>query len=58
MAWLLNDKDCFMKSRIQPISLPTYDHYYTSMPNAHPMCYVYHVNRDALMTDLIQKLTQ
>ena len=58
VAWLLNDKERFLKSRIQPISLPTYDHYYTSMPNAHPMRYVYHVNRDALMTDLIQKLTK
>jgi hypothetical protein len=58
VAWLLNDNNRFMKARIQPIALPTYDHYYTTMPNAHPMCYVYHINRDALMTDLIQKLTQ
>jgi len=58
VAWLLNDSDKFMRSRIAPISLPTYDYYYSVTPNAHSMRYVYHINRDALMQDLIDKLAE
>lgn len=57
VAWLLNDDDRFMHSRKIPAKLPGYDNRYTDEP-APEIDYVYHVNRDALMTDLIKKLLQ
>ena len=56
VAWLLNDSDRFMESRIIPTTLPSYDNLYTVDHNGYPMTYVYHINRDALMTDLMKKL--
>lgn len=56
VAWLLNDKDRFMLSRIIPTPLPSYDNLYTLQPNGTPMRYVYHIHRDALLNDLIEKL--
>ncbi len=58
VAWLLNDEERFMLSRIIPTPLPAYDHHYTEMENALPMRYVYHIKRDALMNDLFRKLTE
>ncbi len=58
VAWLLNDSDRFMESRIIPTQLPTYDGYYVQYENEqHPMRYVYNINRDNLMTDLFEKIT-
>ncbi len=57
VAWLCNDDERLMLSRTVPIALPTYDHYYAQIPNGHPMLYVYSIKRDALMKDLIDKLT-
>ena len=57
VAWLLNDYNRFMESRIIPTPIPTYDNFYAENPNGHPMRYVYHIKRDNLMNDLIQKLT-
>ena len=56
VAWLLNDNNRFMKWRIIPTTLPSYDNLYTTDHNGFPMTYVYHINRDALMTDLVKKL--
>ena len=56
VAWLLNDSEKLMNSRIVPISIPSHDHYYTILHNAHQMRYVYHINRDALMEDMINKI--
>jgi len=56
VAWLMNDKIRFMSSRIIPTALPTYDNYYSNMPNALPMRYVYDINRDGLMTDLLKRI--
>ena len=58
VAWLLNDKGRFLLSRLVPTPLPTYDHLYAPRAAAPVMAYVYHVKRDALMEDLIRKLTQ
>lgn len=58
VAWLLNDGDRFMKSRIVPTPIPTYDHYYAVNHNGLPMRYVYHIERDALFHDLIEKITK
>ena len=57
VAWLLNDYNRFMESRIIPTPIPTYDNFYAENPNGHPMRYIYHIKRDNLMNDLIQKLT-
>lgn len=56
VAWLLNQEDRFMLSRIQPMALPAYDHHYSLYPNSHLMRYVYHINRDELFSDLFAKL--
>lgn len=57
VAWLLNDNDRFLKWRIEPVRLPSYDGYYEEPLKNIEMCYVYYVNRDALWNDLIDKLT-
>lgn len=56
VAWLLNDDDRFMLSRIEKTSLPTYDYHYTADPDGEPMRYVYHINRDVLLADLVKKI--
>ena len=58
VAWLLNDNSRFMGSRIINTILPTYDNYYSEIPNGEPMCYVYSIYRDALMEDLFKKLIE
>lgn len=58
VAWLINDDDRFMQSRIIPTPVPTYDGYYAQDHNGRPMRYVYHISRDALINDLIEKLTK
>lgn len=58
IAWLLNDKNKFMSSRIVPTHLSSYDHYYTESPDARPMRYIYDIHRDALMTDLVKKVCE
>ena len=56
VAWLLNDGNRFMASKIINTPLPTYEGHYEENPEGLPMRYVYHIKRDELMTDLIQKL--
>jgi inosine-uridine nucleoside N-ribohydrolase len=58
IAWLLNDKNKFMSSRIVPTHLSSYDNYYTESPDARPMRYIYDIHRDALMTDLVKKICE
>lgn len=58
VAWLLNDSERFMESRIIPTSIPTYDNFYATDYNGYPMRYVYNIKRDNLMTDLFRKLTE
>ena len=58
VAWLLNDDDKFMLSRIITAPLPTYDNLYATDYNGYQMRYVYNIRRDELMTDLFNKLTQ
>ena len=55
VAWLLGE---FTRDRMLPRPIPEYDHTYTHDPDRHPFCYVYHIRRDALMHDLIEKLTK
>lgn len=58
VGWLLNDSDRFMQSRVIPTPIPTYDNFYATDYNGHPMRYVYNINRDSLMNDLFEKLTK
>lgn len=55
VAWLLNDGDRFLSSRLIPAFLPEYDKQY-SIPGGEFMRYVYLVNRDALLQDLFSTL--
>lgn len=56
VAWLLNENDRFMKSKIINKHIPNYDFQYNLAENNGLMRYVYSINRDELMTDLIKKL--
>lgn len=58
VAWLLNDDNRFMLSRIITTPLPSYDNLYTQNHQGYLMRYVYNIKRDALMIDLFQKLTK
>ena len=57
VAWLMNDADRFMESRIIPTHIPTYENVYAEDYEGHPMRYVYNIKRDALMTNLFRRLT-
>ena len=56
-AWLLNENDRFMSSRLIPTYLPEYDNLYSENKDGELMRYVYLIKRDALMKDLIDTLT-
>lgn len=58
VAWLLNDKDRFMSSRLITAPIPSYDFMYTMKPDGHLMRYVYQIKKDSLLRDLIEKLTK
>ena len=58
VAWLMNDGDRFMKSRIIRSHIPTYEHVYEFPSGGHDIRYVYHINRDRLMTSLLQKISE
>ena len=56
VAWLVNDGDRFLQSRLVPAPVPEYDNRYADAPDRHLMRYVYAVNRDALFADLVRRL--
>lgn len=58
IAWLLNDNDRFMESRLITAPIPTYDNLYSFGGGEHLMRYVYSINRDALINDLFDKITK
>lgn len=58
VAWLLNDNNRFMESRVINTRLPEYDGMYSKKEENKPMRYVFSIDRDALMRDLIEKLTR
>lgn len=58
VAWLLNDDEKFMESRIVPVRLPSYDGLYEQNQNGNIQRYVYFIKRDALVNDLIKKITR
>lgn len=60
VAWLLNERERFMRCRIINTRLPSYDKSvgYESVELDHKMCYTYFIKRDALMRDLIGKILE
>lgn len=56
VAWLLNDNNRFMLSKIMKTRLSSYDGVYEGCDNGIDMQYVYHIYRDALMEDLFQTI--
>ena len=56
VGYLLNDGDRFMKSRIVPLHIPTYDKHYREEFSG-LMGYVYRINVEALATDLFGKVS-
>ena len=56
VAWLVNDRDRFMLSRVINTSLSDYNGKYEDKADGDPMRYVYHIHRDALMKDLFDKI--
>lgn len=58
VAWLFNKNDRFMRSRIENIQLPDYNGFYEEKKLSYSMRYVYSINRDELMYDLISKITE
>ena len=58
VAYLLNDKDKFMLSRLIPDKIPSYENAYVDIENAPIIRYVYAIiDRDAILEDLIKKIT-
>lgn len=56
VAWLLNDRQQFMNDRIVSCPEIAGDGSYGFTGGRHSMKYVYRIERDALMTDLVTKL--
>lgn len=57
VAWLLNDRQRFMNDRIVPCPEITSNGGYDFSRERHSMKYVYRIERDALMTDMLKKLS-
>ncbi len=57
VAWVV-DCNRFTPSTVEHSPIPEYDEYYSHQPRRHFMRYVRKINRDALMEDLIKKLTK
>lgn len=58
VGWLLNDSDRFMMSRVVPVEIPNDEFMYVRAEGDLKERYVFWINRNALMTDLIDKLTK
>lgn len=58
IAWLASGGDELMKQRITNALIPSYDGFYEEKPIDKKIAYVYSIERDALMRDLIRRLIQ
>ena len=58
VAWLFNENGRFLRSRKEKVLLSDYDGMYEKEPLPYTMEYVYCINRDELMYDLIKKITE
>ena len=57
VGWILNDDHRLMQDRLVPMPVPEYDHHYSLDASRRPCKMVYHIHRDALLSDLVRKLT-
>ena len=58
-AYLVNDNERFLRSRLIRAPFPQYDNHYSQTEfTPHPVRYVWAVNRDSLLTDMIERLTR
>lgn len=58
IAWLMNDNQRFMRSRLMPTPMPGYDHRW-HFPEGTPLCrYVYYASRDDVFSDMFNRLAQ
>ncbi len=56
VGWMLNQDGSLELDRLTPTPIPQYDDHY-SFDSRHPMCrMVYHINRDALFSDMVKKI--
>lgn len=60
VAWLLNDGERFMQTKIIPRHTPQYDFRYAVSEESSkaPMRYIYHIQRDELFTDFFCRVGQ
>lgn len=58
VAWLFNENDRFMRTRNERVRLSDYNGFYENEEIPITMKYVYSINRDELMCDLIKKVTE
>lgn len=58
VAWLLNDENRFLRSRLIPSPIPNDDGTWSTPADRHLIRYVYDVRRDALFTDLFSTLKE
>lgn len=56
VGWLLGED--MMQDMLVPAPIPQYDFHYSFDPHRHPIRVVYHIDRDALLRDLVEKLTR
>ena len=56
VAWLLNDRNNMMRAYEIPAPVIEYSAHYSTPRNRHRIGYVFTVNRDAIFTDLFEKL--
>lgn len=56
VGWLMGKE--LMADITIPSLIPQYDHHYSYCESRHPMKYVYYINRDGLLQDLVEKLTR
>lgn len=56
VAWFFNESGHFMKTRMIPTPIPGYDNHYESGTHEHKLCYVYHIDRDAIFEHMFRKL--
>ncbi|MBQ4088409.1 MAG: nucleoside hydrolase [Clostridia bacterium] len=58
IAWLVDPESKIVMDRLERAPVCEYDDHYGFDPNRHFIKYVWHVNRDALFTDLFTRLTK
>ncbi len=58
VAWLMDENELLMRSRLLPTLLPSYEGQYEPKENAPLMRYVYDIRRDALLNDMIARIVK